>query len=79
MKKKKVYSLCEAVADISSIAIEEGYRTDDSRLMISQFIEWAEEFEKLHKNIQWGINPPVDYIESIYYFTTFKINQWRSI
>jgi hypothetical protein len=78
MKKEKVYSLCEAVADISCIAAEKGYRTDNSRLMISQFIEWAEEFEKLHKNIQWGINPPLEYIESIYYFTTFKINQWRS-
>jgi hypothetical protein len=79
MKKAKVYSLCEAVADITYAAAKENYRTDDSREMISQFIEWAKEFENLHKHIQWGINSPLDYIDSIYYFTLFKINQWRDI
>lgn len=78
MKKAKVYSLCEAVADIAYIAAEQKYRTDDSRAMISQFIEWAEQFEFIHKEIQWGINSPLDYIESIYYFTIFKINQWNN-
>ena len=79
MKKEKVYSLCEAVADISYIAAKENYRTGDSRQMINQFIEWASEFEYLHKHIQWGINSPLDYILSINYFTLFKINQWRDI
>ena len=79
MKQKKVYSLCEAVADITYIAATKNYRTDDSREMISQFIEWAKEFERLHKHIEWGINSPLDYMDSIYYFTLFKINQWRSI
>ena len=79
MTNKKIYSLCEAVADISYIASQERYSTDDSRLMISQFIEWAIEFEQLHKNILWGINSPLDYIESIYYFTIFKINQWCNV
>lgn len=79
MKKKQVYSLCEAVADITYIAAEENYRTDDSREMISQFIQWAKEFEHLHQHIEWGINSPLDYIDSIYYFTLFKINQWRSV
>jgi hypothetical protein len=69
MKNKQVYSLCEAVADITYIAANENYRTDDSREMISQFIHWAEEFERLHKHIEWGINS----------FTLFKITQWRSI
>ncbi|MEO8962130.1 MAG: hypothetical protein ABI325_09625 [Ginsengibacter sp.] len=50
MKKEKVYSLCEAVADISYIAAKENYRTPDSRQMISQFIEWAKDFEYLHKH-----------------------------
>ena len=78
MKKAKLYSLCEAVADISYIAANENYRTEDSREMISQFIQWAEEFEYLHKHIEWGINSPLDYIESIDYFTMFKIKQWRN-
>jgi len=78
MKKEKVYALCEAVADISYIAAKENYRTDDSREMISQFIQWAREFEYLHKGIEWGINSPLDYIESIDYFTLFKIKQWRN-
>jgi len=79
MKMKQVYSLCEAVADITYIAAEENYRTDDSREMISQFIQWAKEFEYLHKHIEWGINSPLDYIESIYNFTLFKIAQWRNV
>ena len=79
MKNKQVYSLCEAVADITYIAAKENYRGDDSREMISQFIHWAEEFERLHEHIEWGINSPLDYLDSIYYFTLFKINQWRSI
>lgn len=79
MTNAKIYSLCEAVADIAYIAAEKKYTTDNSREMISQFIEWANEFEKLHKKIEWGINCPLDYIESIYHFTTFKINQWSNI
>ncbi len=77
MKKEKVYSLWEAVADISYIAAKENYRTQDSQEMISQFIQWAKEFEYLHN--EWGINSPLDYIESIDYFTMFKINQWRNV
>jgi len=79
MKKAKVYSLCEAVADIAYIAAKENYRTNNSREIISQFIEWAKEFEYLHKHIEWGINSPLDYIESIDYFTLYKINQWRNV
>ena len=79
MTKEKTYSLCEAVADISYIAGETKYRTADSREMISQFNEWAKEFEYLHRNIEWGVNSSLEYIDSIYHFTIFKINQWRSI
>ena len=79
MTNDKIYSLCEAVADISYIAAKEDYRTDDSREMISQFIEWAKEFEYLHRNIEWGINSDLEYIDSIYYFTIFKVNQWRNV
>ena len=79
MTNDKIYSLCEAVADISYIAAKEDYRTGDSREMISQFIEWAKEFEYLHRNIEWGINSDLEYIDSIYYFTIFKVNQWRNV
>ena len=78
MTKNKTYSLCEAVADISYIAAEQNYRTDNSREMIGQFIEWAKDFEIIHKQIEWGVNSPLDYIESIFHFTIFKINQWNS-
>jgi len=78
MKNSKVYSLCEAVADIAYIAAKENYRTKNSRKMIGQFIQWAKEFQTLHKEIQWGINAPIDYFESIDYFTLFKINQWHN-
>jgi hypothetical protein len=77
--KKQVCSLCEAVSGITYIPAKENYLTDDSREMISQFVHWAEEFERLHKHIEWGINSPLDYWDSIYYFTLFKINQWQSI
>lgn len=75
MNNAKVYSLCEAVADISYIAASKNYSTEDSREMISQFIEWAKEFEYLHRKVEWGITPKLDYIDSIYHFTTFKIRQ----
>ena len=45
MKNEKIYSLCEAIADISYIAAKENYRTADSREMFNQFIEWGKEFE----------------------------------
>ena len=79
MTNKKIYSLCEAVADISYIASSKGYKNADSREMISQIIQWAEEFEYLHRHIEWGINSHLDYIESIGHFTTFKINQWSNV
>ena len=79
MKKVKVYSLCEAIADIAYRAAERKYRTEDSREMISQFIQWGRDFETLHRNIKWGINSPLDYIDSIYHFTIFKINQLQDI
>ncbi|MGN6353927.1 MAG: hypothetical protein ACTHLB_11095 [Parafilimonas sp.] len=79
MKKEKIYSLCEAVADITYIAATENYRTNDSREMIGQFIQWANEFEYLHKHIEWGVNSPLDYMDSIYHFTKFKIRQWENV
>ncbi len=79
MTTTKIYSLCEAVADIAFIAANEQYETNDTRQKFAQFIEWAKDFESLHKDIQWVVNSELDYIDSIYYFAMFKINQWRSI
>ena len=79
MTNKKIYSLCEAVADIAFIAAKENYKTKDSREKFAQFIEWAKEFELLHKDVQWGVNFPPEYIDSIQHFATFKINQWGNI
>ena len=56
MTKDKIYSLCEAVADIAYIAAKEDYETEDIREKFAQFIEWAKEFELLHKHVQWGVN-----------------------
>jgi hypothetical protein len=78
MTSRKIYSLCEAVAEIAFIAAQENYETNDSREKICQFIEWAKEFELLHKDVEWGVNFPPEYIDSIYLFAIFKINQWRN-
>ncbi|MBX9784228.1 MAG: hypothetical protein K2X48_13140 [Chitinophagaceae bacterium] len=79
MTNKQVYSLCKAVADIAYIAASENYETGNSREMTMQFIQWAEEFEQIHKRVEWGINFAPDYIDSIYHFTIFKIHQWRNV
>lgn len=79
MTNKQVYSLCEAVADIAYIAAKENYEIEDSRRKFTQFIEWAQEFEWLHRNVEWGVNFEPEYIDSIYHFTIFKINQWSNV
>lgn len=79
MTNKKIYSLCEAVADIAFIAAKENYKTKDSREKFAQFIEWAKEFELLHKDVEWGINFLPEYIDSIQHFAIFKITQWGNI
>ena len=79
MANKQVYSLCEAVADIAYIAAKEYYEIEDSRRKFVQFIEWAQEFEILHRNVEWGVNFELEYIDSIYHFTIFKIHQWRNV
>ena len=79
MTNDKIYSLCEAVADIAFIAAKESYDTKDSREKFAQFIEWAKEFELLHKEVQWGVNFQPENIDSIQHFAIFKINQWRNV
>lgn len=79
MTNKQVYSLCEAVADLAFIAAKENYETKDSREKFAQFIEWAKEFELLHKNVEWGVNFLPEYIDSIELFAMFKIYQWSNL
>jgi hypothetical protein len=79
MTNKQVYSLCESLADIAYIAGKEDYEIEDSRRKFEQFIEWAREFEWLHRNVEWGVNFEPEYIDSIYHFTIFKIDQWRIV
>ena len=73
MKRKKVYFLCEAVADITQIATSEGFQLQDSREVVALYIDWAKEFEATHKRIAWGIDSPCEYLEAIEYFTLFKL------
>lgn len=35
--------------------------------------------ENLHRNVEWGVNFEPEYIDSIYHFAIFKINQWRNV
>lgn len=58
MTSQRIYSLCEAVADISFIAALKNYETKDHRKKFAQFIEWAKEFELIHKDVEWGVNFP---------------------
>lgn len=69
----KTYSLCEAVADISYIAGNKKYYSGDSRSDIAKFIEWAKEFERINKSVNWGVDDDKDYIESINEFALLKI------
>lgn len=79
MKKEQVYTLCEAVTDITYIAAKENFDMEDSRRKFAQFIEWAQEFQYLHRNVEFGVTFEPEYVDSIYYFAIFKINQWRNV
>ena len=69
----KTYSLCEAVSDISFIAGQQGYYSGNSRSDIAKFIEWAQEFETIHKGEIWG-EGELDYIDAITEFATKKLS-----
>lgn len=73
MNEKQIYSLCEAVADISFIAGTKHYYSGDSRKDIADFIEWAKEFEKQNEGVDWGINSNQDYFDAITDFVAKKL------
>jgi hypothetical protein len=62
--------ILEAVADIAYVAGFHKYSSGDSRLDISQYIQWAAEFEKIHQTTNWD---EADYIFLIEEFTDRKI------
>lgn len=69
----KVYSLCEAVADIAFIAGENKYYNGNSREDIASIIYWAIEFEEINNDIKWGIDSEMDYIDAITLFVNNKM------
>lgn len=60
----------ETIADIAYIAGYHKYSSGDSRLNVSQFVAWANEFEVVHKKTDWD---QADYITLIDAFTENKI------
>lgn len=73
MKKKSIQSLLESVADISQMAAHYGYYSGDSRADIQLFIDLAKEFERIHKNREWGVTDDKDYMEEIEKFALKKL------
>lgn len=73
--KNKTYKLCEALADIAYMAGQKKYYSGNSRADIADFISWAEQFEKINKNVIWGEDGNPDYMEAIEEFTNMKIKE----
>jgi len=71
MSKQK---LLESVADIAYIACNSIYYSGNSREDISDFIYWAEEFEKKHKHTDWVQE---DYLTEIINFSDSKLKEAR--
>lgn len=73
---EKIYSLCEAVADI---AYEAGFRrfySGNSRQDMNDLIIWAKEFEKIWKNKEWGADDTQDdYMDEITKFANDKMTE----
>jgi hypothetical protein len=73
----KMYSLCEALADIAHGAGLQKFYSGDSRQDMALFIEWAQEFEEFYKKVEWGITPDMEYIDEIEKFTEEKIKSYK--
>lgn len=67
---KRNNKLLETLADIAFQAGEMHFFTGDSRADVSEFIRWAEEFERANKGMDWN---STDYIAEIEKFTSDKI------
>ena len=73
---ERTYSLCEALADLSlmvghDLATNSIRRPPDSRELIRQLIEWADEFERTNAGREWD----GEYMEAIGEFYQAKIRE----
>lgn len=72
--KEELYDYPEALADLAYMAGHERLRlNDNSRVIIDTLIDWAEEFQKLHKETDWD---EVDYMETINHFYEKKSKEY---
>jgi hypothetical protein len=74
-----VYSLCEAVADITDMWSNPRSAplvSCDSRETVSLSIEWAEEFESENKGVEWGVDGR-EYMDEIGFFFRKKYDAWK--
>jgi len=72
MENQKMY---EAIADISYIAGYRRYYSGNSRMDMTDFANWAKEFEKINQNETWDER---NYMLEIESFANQKINDARS-
>ena len=72
-KTDRVYSLCEAVADLSMnmALVDENSRPEDSRSVIAAVIQWATLFEQKNEGRLWD----GEYIEKIDQFFVDKFTE----
>lgn len=66
----KNMKMIETVADIAYIAGYHKYYSGNSRLDISEYIQWAVEFEKINQKTDWD---EADYMLLVEEFTENKI------
>lgn len=69
-------SLMETVAYLSYILGQSGATSGDSRVDIQEVMDWAENFEELHKETDWNT---IDYISEIEKYSTQKIDAFCSL
>lgn len=62
--------LFESIADIAFIAGQKGFFSGDSRADISEFINWAKEFEAIHEDTNWD---ETDYKDTVEAFAGTKL------
>lgn len=73
-----VYSLCEAVADLSAMFTLETILPADSREQCRLCIEWAQGFEQANAGHVWGETDDREYIEEIEKWFARKYGEWVS-
>ena len=67
------YGLCEAVSDLTSLFMEQSQVPVDSRETCALIIDWAEAFDRMHAETDWG---EVEYLETIDQFFAQKYREW---